>query len=237
MNEKEFLIERFKQNNINLYPEQVEKFLTYYSYLIETNKKFNLTAITDFNEVVEKHFLDSCLNYNYFKEGASLCDIGSGAGFPAIPIKILRPDLNVTMVDSLNKRVNFLQEIIEKLNLPNTKAIHSRAQELANFVDRECFDYTIARAVAPLNILLELCAPYTKINGEIISLKSVNFDNELKTAQNAIKVLGLELKNIETIILQTESEKITRKIAYFVKKIHTPPCYPRPKNKVNTNPL
>jgi len=237
MNEKEFIISRFKQNNIDLNEVQAEKFLIYYNFLIETNEKFNLTAITNFSDVVEKHFLDSCLNHNYFNLNATVCDIGSGAGFPAIPLKILRPDLDFTLVDSLNKRVNFLNDLIEKLQLTKIKAIHSRAQELGEIVGRENFDYTTARAVAPLNILLEFCSPYTKVGGEIVALKSLNYEQELVEAKNAIKILGLEIKNVENFILENNSQKITRNILYFTKKQHCPTTYPRPKNKITTNPL
>ena len=236
MNEKELIIEKFNQNNISLTPDQATQFLEYFNYLTETNKLYNLTAITNFDEVVEKHFIDSCLNHSHFTQNATLCDIGSGAGFPAIPLKIIRPDIEVVMVDSLQKRINFLNQTIEKLNLKNIKAIHSRAQELGQIVGRECFDYVTARAVAPLNILLELCAPYCKVGGEIVALKSVNLDDELKAAQHAIQVLGLKLKSTDTFEIDA-NEKITRKIVYFSKIKSTPAQYPRPKNKVNVNPL
>ena len=235
--EKEFIFTTFKQHNIQLSDTQISQFLSFYHLLIETNKQFNLTAITDFEEVVEKHFLDSCLNYLDYLPNSTVCDIGSGAGFPAIPLKIMRPDLTITMVDSLNKRINFLNECTKKLNLSNTKAIHSRAQELASIVGRECFDYVTARAVAQLNILLELCAPYVKLGGKVVALKSMNAETEIEAAQKAIKTLGLELEKTENYVINSKNEKYTRKFIYFVKKNHTPAQFPRPKNKVTTNPL
>ncbi len=235
--EKEFIITTFKQQNIPLSDKQVNQFLSFYELLIETNKLFNLTSITEFDEVVEKHFLDSCLNYSTFLPYTSVCDIGSGAGFPAIPLKIVRPDLKITMVDSLNKRVNFLNECIQKLELENINAIHSRAQELSEVVGRENFDYVTARAVAPLNILLELCAPYVKVGGKVIALKSNNAELELTQAKNAIKILGLKLEKIENYEINSKTEKFTRKIINFVKESKTPTQYPRKKNKVTTNPL
>ncbi len=235
--EKEFIFNSFNEHKLALNEEQINQFLTYYRFLIETNKSFNLTAITDFEEVVEKHFLDSCLNADHFSKGASVCDIGSGAGFPALPLKILRPDLQIIMVDSLNKRVNFLQELVKKLHLQNTKAIHSRAQELYTICGRETFDYTTARAVAPLNILLEFCAPYTKVGGEVVALKSKNADAEIDQAQHAITTLGLTLKNVDNYSYLSNNEEITRKIIYFTKIKHTPAIYPRPKNLIKTNSL
>ncbi|MBR4270363.1 MAG: 16S rRNA (guanine(527)-N(7))-methyltransferase RsmG [Clostridia bacterium] len=238
MNQPEVLKEIFNLNKISLNDLQIDQFLLYYKLLIETNEKFNLTAITDFEEVIQKHFVDSVINYTHFAKNGLVCDIGSGAGFPAIPLKIMRPDLKIVAVDSLNKRVNFLQEIAQKLGFENFEAIHSRAQELHQFRPRESFDYVTARAVAELNILTELCAPYVKINGEFIALKSANIDEELLKSKHAILTLGLTKPIIEDyIIISKNTQSLNRKILYFKKVNHTPLAYPRPKNKITQNPL
>ena len=159
----EIIKELFNKNNIILNNKQIEQFEQYYNLLTEYNKVINLTAITEIHEVVTKHFIDSVINYKFYKENSTICDIGSGAGFPGIPLKIIRQDLNVTLVDSLNKRINFLNTVIQQLELSNINTIHTRAQELQQFVPRETFDYTISRAVASLNILLEFGLPLVKL--------------------------------------------------------------------------
>lgn len=227
----------FNLHKITLKNTQINQFYRYFELLIEYNKQFNLTAITDFDEVIVKHFIDSVLNYKHFKQNSTLCDMGSGAGFPGIPLKILRPDLNIILVDSLNKRVNFLKNVINELNLSNITAIHSRAQELQTIVPRETFDYITARAVAPLNILLELCIPYLKVKGEMIALKSVNFEEEINKSQNALKHLNCCVNNIEKHNLTINDENITRNIIYIIKNSVTDEKYPRQKNKIELNPL
>ena len=238
MKNKEILLDLFQKHNISLTNEQAEQFLQYYEILIETNKFLNLTAITDFSEVVVKHFIDSVFNYKYFKQNASICDIGTGAGFPAIPLKIMRPDLNFTLVDSLNKRINFLNNVISLLKLTNITTIHSRAQELPEHnVSRETFAYTTARAVAPLNILIEYCIPYTKTNGEFIALKSQNSENEIKQAQNALKILNSSIILIEKHNLTLNNENLERNLIYIKKNKKTETKYPRLKNIIKTKPL
>ncbi len=238
MENREILIDLFKKHEILLKNEQIEQFLQYYAILIETNKVLNLTAITDFSEVVVKHFIDSVLNYKYFIQNSTICDIGTGAGFPAIPLKIMRPDLNFTLVDSLNKRINFLNTVISLLKLKNITTIHSRAQELQEHnVSRETFDYTIARAVAPLNILAEYCIPYTKTGGEFVALKSLNCENELHNAKNALKTLNSSIISIEKYNLSLNNEIFERNIIYIKKDDKTPSKYPRPKNLIKTKPL
>ena len=214
----EIIKELFNKNNIILNNKQIEQFEQYYNLLTEYNKVINLTAITEIHEVVTKHFIDSVINYKFYKENSTICDIGSGAGFPGIPLKIIRQDLNVTLVDSLNKRINFLNTVIQQLELSNINTIHTRAQELQQFVPRETFDYTISRAVASLNILLELCIPYTKTDGQMIAFKGNNIENDIKTAQNALKTLNSNIHEIKEYKILGNNETFTRNIIYITKE-------------------
>lgn len=234
---EEIIENLFKMHKITLNSTQINQFYRYFELLIEYNKQFNLTSITDFKEVIVKHFIDSVLNYTYFKQNATICDMGSGAGFPGIPLKIMRPDLSITLVDSLNKRVNFLNNVIKELNLTQIAAIHSRAQELQNIVSRETFDYITARAVAPLNILLELCIPYLKINGEMIALKSINYNEEINNAKNALKLLDSSINHTEEYTLNNTNDTYQRAIIYITKNDRTDLKYPRQKNKITLQPL
>ena len=233
----EIIKELFNKNNIILNNKQIEQFEQYYNLLTEYNKVINLTAITEIHEVVTKHFIDSVINYTFYKKNSTICDIGSGAGFPGIPLKIIRPDLNITLVDSLNKRINFLNTVIQQLGLSNINTIHTRAQELQQFVPRETFDYTISRAVASLNILLELCIPYTKTNGQMIAFKGNNTENDIKTAQNALKTLNCNIHEIKEYKILGNNETFTRNIIYITKEKSTDPIYPRSKNKIELKPL
>ena len=238
---KNILTKIFAINNIPLNDLQIQQFLLYYELLIKTNEKFNLTAITLFEEVAQKHFVDSVINYAHFAENSSLCDIGSGAGFPAIPLKIMRPDMSIVAVDSLNKRVDFINATINELKLNNIKAIHTRAQELQQILPRESFDYVTARAVAELRILSELCSPYVKINGEFIALKGNKVDGEIENCRHAISVLGLASPVVKDFQIKSlNNEKFptqSRKILYLKKLKTTPLEYPRPKNKITQKPL
>lgn len=228
-----------KRNNITLTQNQLEQLGQYYDLVIEYNKEFNITAITELDDFACKHFADSLLGYEYYKANSIICDIGTGGGFPGIPLKIARPDLNITLVDSLQKRVNFLNTVIHELNLTDIVAIHSRAQELPQHkVSRETFDYVISRAVAQLNILSELCLPFVKIGGEMVAYKSQNAEFELKNAQNSINLLGGELFTITEYDLQTITNETLKRSLIHIKKIkQTPTKYPRPKNKITTQPL
>ena len=183
--------------SISLSQEQKRQFVTYYEYLIEKNKVMNLTAITEYEEVIVKHFLDSlsivkagCFEQNALN-GKSVIDIGTGAGFPGIPLKIAFPQLKITLLDSLNKRVNFLNEVIDMLGLSKVEAVHGRAEDYAKQKEyRECFDFCVSRAVANLSTLSEYCIPFVKEGGCFISYKSGKIDEELSQAGNAVKVLG-----------------------------------------------
>lgn len=201
--------------------------------LIETNKVMNLTAITEENEVLIKHFLDSALPEKLIGSNSKVIDVGSGAGFPAIPLKIVRPDLEICMVDSLNKRVNFLNDVIKELKLSKTQAIHSRAEDFAKN-HREGFDIAVARAVAPLNTLVEYLLPFVKIGGKAIVYKSTKLDEELSKSTTAIKILGAEVEKIEKFLLENDIE---RNVLILKKIKPTPKQYPRAKNLPKTKPI
>ena len=225
--------EIFNKYEIKLTNDQIEKFVEYYKLLVEWNEKFNLTAITEFKDVVVKHFLDSVLPYKEIKDNSTLIDIGTGAGFPGIPLKIINNSLNITLVDSLNKRITFLNEVINKLQLKNITAIHSRCEDIAKTSKRESFDYVVSRAVAKLNTLSEYCAPLVKNGGTFIAYKSEGSQEELDISKNAFNLLNLKLEKI----LNYNIENNTRNIL-FIKKFNTiKSIYPRDKNKPKTNPL
>lgn len=234
MNKKEFLKQAFNSYDINLTETQIDKFLQFYDFLIAENQKFNLTAITDFEEVVYKHFIDSALPYKNFKQNCFVIDVGSGAGFPAIPLKILREDLKFVMIDSLNKRVNFLNETISLLSLNNISAIHTRAEEYAksNF---EKFDYALSRAVAQTPTLCEYLLPLVKVGGCAVMYKSQKLDEELSNSNKAISVLGGKIDKIEDFELKEYSS--SRKILYLLKVKNTPKLYPRGKNLPKIKPI
>lgn len=224
----------FKKYNINLNDFQIEQFEKYFSMLIETNKVMNLTAITEEDDVAVKHFLDSALPEKFFPQNATVIDIGSGAGFPALPLKIVRSDLKITMVDSLNKRIGFLNDVIEKLNIEGANAVHSRAEDFAKD-NREKFDAAVARAVAPLNTLVEYLLPFVKVGGVCIIYKSSKLAEELKNSQKAIEILGSKVEKIEKYYI--EEKELEREILILKKIKNTPPKYPRDKNKPKLNPI
>ena len=212
-----------EQININLENEQIKKFYEYMNLLIEWNEKFNLTAIVEPKEIILKHFIDSLTIEKYINEGEKVIDVGTGAGFPGIPLSIYKPKINITLLDSLNKRIIFLQEVIEKLEMKNIEAVHGRAEEFAKN-KREMFDIATSRAVAPLNILLEYLLPFVKIGGTCLCMKGSNID-EVDDAKNALEVLGGKIEKIETIKLP-ESD-IVRNIIIVRKVKNTPVKYPR----------
>lgn len=221
--------------NINLTDEMVSSLDEYYKYLVEYNENVNLTAITEYDEVMIKHFYDSLILSTALPSGnIKLVDIGAGAGFPSVPNAIYNKDLNVTIVDSLNKRIVFLEKLCERLNINNVKPIHARAEEYAE-KHKESFDIATARAVARLNILVELCLPFVKLGGMFIALKSKNGSEELDEALNGIKILGGEVLDIRSFNLpynMGERELI------IIKKVKTTPSkYPRRFSIIKNNPL
>ncbi len=217
-----------KEFGIVLSEDQLCQFMRYYELLIEWNERVNLTAITDFNEVLKKHFTDSLSlvkAYNDFSD-KSLVDIGTGAGFPAIPLKIAFPGLKVTMIDSLNKRINFLNTVIIELGLEDIEAIHGRAEDFSRDKNlRENFDVCVSRAVANLSILSEYCLPYVKVGGCFVSYKSGKINEEIKEAGTAISILGGEIK--ETVEFMIPGSDIYRSLAVINKIKKTPDKYPR----------
>ena len=224
--------ELFKKYNIDINEKEKLLFNNYYNDLIEKNKVINLTAITEKNEVYIKHFIDSVLSLKNIKDNSKLLDVGSGAGFPGIPLKILNNTLDITLLDSLNKRVNFLNEEIEKLGLSNIKAVHGRAEDYIN-VSRETFDYVVSRAVARLNTLLEYCLPYVKLGGYFIAYKSMDTDEEIDESKNALNILGGKIEKVDKINLEGND----RTLIYIKKVKNTPNKYPRGQNKPKSLPL
>lgn len=239
MNPDEFKQQLAKQN-INLTDEQMTQFETYFEFLVSENEKMNLTAITEKTQVYLKHFYDSItLGFEYtdlLNKDISVCDVGSGAGFPIIPIKIVNPDLKVTIVDSLGKRINFLKELAVKLNLQDCDFVHMRAEDAGQSKDyREQFDLVTARAVAKLNVLSEFCLPLTKIDGTFLAMKTENAAEEVDIAKKAIAVLGGKLIDTKEFTLSDDAGK--RVIVEISKKKITPKQYPRKAGTPSKKPI
>lgn len=210
----------------------VDNFDKYYNLLIEGNKICNLTAITDEDGVVEKHFYDSIFPQKYFSLNAKVLDIGAGAGFPSLPLKLVRDDLSFTLLDSLNKRINFLNNTIQTLNLKNIESIHGRAEDFAKLSDyREKFDITTARAVANLKVLSEYCLPFVKVGGQFIAYKSGNCEEEINEAKQIICELGGKISKIIDYNIGENS----RKLVIIEKTKETPKKYPRPIKQIKNS--
>ncbi|MBR6779019.1 MAG: 16S rRNA (guanine(527)-N(7))-methyltransferase RsmG [Clostridia bacterium] len=217
----------------NLIEKNREKFDIYYQELVSYNDKVNLTAITDKYDVFTKHFLDSILSIDAIPDNANIVDVGAGAGFPSLPIKIVRPDVNITMVDSLNKRVTFLNYICEKLNVKSNN-VHSRAEEFAK-TKREFFDVAVARAVAKMNTLLEYLLPLVKVGGIVIAYKGANIAEEFVDCDKALETLGGKvLKSLRFDLPNGYGE---RNIVIIEKIKQTPAKYPRAKNLPKIDPI
>lgn len=230
------LKEKVEKLGIELNDYQVKQFYNYMKLLIEWNKKINLTAIIDPEDIILKHFIDSLTIAKYINEKDKIADIGTGAGFPGIPIKILNPENEMLLVDSLNKRIKFLEMVIQEDKLKNIKVLHGRAEEIGhNKAYRGNFDVVTSRAVAKLNILLEYMLPLLKLGGKCICLKGPNIEEELEEARNAIKILGGQIDKIEQMELPYSDNRRNIIIIKAVKQ--SPNKYPRKPGTPTTSPL
>lgn len=237
MNEEQFLL-ALEQKGITLNPQQVKQFELYFETLVEWNEKINLTALTEKKDVYLKHFYDSITSAFYydFTKNLHICDVGAGAGFPSIPLKICFPHLKVTIVDSLKKRIGFLNHLADVLNLKDVAFYHERAENFGkNRQMRESFDVVMARAVARMSVLSELCIPLVKKNGVFIAMKGAQANEEVQVARKAIRLLGGELKEIETFTLPEEESE--RSIIIIEKNGKTAKKYPRKPGTPGRDPL
>ena len=229
-------INDLKAIGIELSDEQLEQFLTYYEMLIEKNKVMNLTAITDFDEVLEKHFEDSLslIQAVDLEKSQAVIDLGTGAGFPGIPLKIAFPNLQITLADSLNKRILFLNDVIQKLELERIETVHGRAEDLAkNAKYREQFDLCVSRAVANLSILSEYCLPFVKIGGKFVSYKAGECDEEVTASKSSVFLLGGKISDVKKF----ELGESKRAFVIIDKVSGTPKKYPRKAGTPSKDPL
>lgn len=232
------LTKKVKELSIVLNDKQIQQFEQYYNILVEWNKVMNLTAITEYEEVVEKHFLDSLtiVNAINMEKIETLIDVGTGAGFPGIPLKIAFPHLKVTLLDSLNKRIKFLNEVINLLELDDIKAIHGRAEDYAKQAEyREQYDICVSRAVANLATLSEYCLPYVKVDGLFVPYKSGEIDEELKSSEKAVSILGGKVE--EVVKFQLPGTDIGRSFVKIHKIKETKKKYPRKAGMPTKEPL
>lgn len=233
---KEILQKEAKKIKVTITDQKAEQFFRYMNLLREWNEKMNLTAITEPKDIILKHFVDSVTILDYIKKGANVIDVGTGAGFPGVPLAILREDIQITLIDSLKKRVNFLNEVTHTLGLTQVESIHARAEELAQSEDyRERYDIVTSRAVANMSTLLEYMIPFCKIDGVCICMKGSNVEEELKKSEKAARILGGRLEKREEFFLSNQENKrniiLVRKIAY------TPKQYPRKQGKPAKEPI
>ena len=234
----ELLENGLKNFNIDVNDTMLEKFEKYREILVEYNKNMNLTGITEQREVYIKHFLDSVAIFKdgYIMDGLSVIDVGTGAGFPGIPYKICNPTIKLTLLDSLNKRINFLKEVCTNIGFDDVEFVHGRAEDFGQNEDfREKFDIATARAVANLPVLLELCIPFVKVGGFFICLKGPNAENEVEEAKNAMYVLDVKL--VENIEVSLPDEELKHRILVFKKIKETLGKYPRKAGKLSKKPL
>lgn len=234
MNERELLINGLEQICPKVCPQTVDKFLNYSKILLEKNKVMNLTAITEPIEVVSRHFLDCAMITNDIISKEKVIDIGTGAGFPGLPLAILCEDTQFVLLDALRKRIDFLNEVISELGLKNVTAVHARAEEFAS-KNRQSFSGAVSRAVADLSVLSELTLPLVKVGGEFIAMKAQDCKEEVERAKNAVNILGGDTPVIKTYtVVQSD---IVRAIVKIQKIKDTPPKYPRRFAKISSSPL
>lgn len=230
------LREELNKLNIEISDSELERFDKYYDLLIDWNSKMNLTAITEKKEVLYKHFLDSLSPMRYLSiSKKKILDLGTGAGFPGMPLAIMNSDANFVLVDSLNKRVNFLNEVTEKLGLLNVECIHARAEDFANTTARESFDFVFSRAVANLSTLSEYCLPFVKLGGFFIPYKSDKSDDEIDSANRAVSLLGGKINKMEEYELGYDN--ISNRLVFIEKIKHTGKLYPRKAGVPGKQPL
>ena len=234
---RELIKKYMAELHLNITDEKCDKFVLYYEMLIEYNSKFNLTAITDCEDVILKHFVDSVSIVNIFDLNGeySLIDIGSGAGFPGIPLKIMFPSLKVTLVDSLDKRVKFMNAVIERLQLTNIEAVHGRAEEFGQSKKRESFDLCVTRAVSNLSVISEYCLPLVKIGGYFIPYKSKEIESEIFQYEMAIEEFGGVIDDVSIFTLPYSD--ITRSMVLIFKDTETPKKYPRRSGMPEKKPI
>ncbi len=225
----------FSRAKMALSEEQYRQFRVYADFLAEKNAVMNLTAITEPHDVAEKHFLDSVLPLTmaHIPAGASLVDVGAGAGFPSVPMKIMRPDIRPTLLDSLNKRVGFLKELTRILGI-DAECIHVRAEDAGHTPMHESFDAAVARAVSRMPVLCEYCLPLVKVGGTFLALKGGDVADELESSKKAIKTLGGELADVISYALPSGDR---RTLVVIKKTKNTPEAYPRAQGKINSKPL
>lgn len=238
MEKTDRFLKSLEKLNIHLNEKQVYQFIKYYEMLIETNKVMNLTAITDFDEVIDKHFVDSLALVQAIDLNKELkvIDVGTGAGFPGIPLKIAFPELDILLLDSLNKRIHFLDQVISELGLENIQTIHGRAEDFGkNPLYREKFDLCVSRAVANLSTLSEYCVPFVKVDGYFISYKSGKVQEELDASRHAVDILGGKVeKCLNYALADTDME---RSLVVIHKLKPTKKAYPRKAGKPSKEPL
>ena len=238
MTNEDILRQGIKDFGIEVNDQMISDLKTYREILVDWNQKMNLTGIEEEKEVFIKHFLDSisAVRNGYIKDGISLIDVGTGAGFPGLPLKICLQNIKLTLLDSLNKRINFLQEVSNTVNLENVEFIHGRAEDFGKDSDyREQYDVATARAVAGLPILMEFCVPFVKVAGYFVCLKGPNANLELEESKAAMDVLGVEF--IEKIDIELPNEELKHNILVFKKVKNTPEKYPRKAGKPAKSPI
>lgn len=231
--EYEYSKDLFQQYGVELTVENYDKLRIYANFLVEYNENVNLTALTEPKDILIKHFLDSILMLKYVEipENSALIDVGTGAGFPSVPIKIMRPDIKLTLLDSLNKRIAFLEQLCEKIGA-DAEFIHGRAEDFSKLPEyREKFDFSCARAVANMSLLSELCIPFVKVGGKFLAMKGKGED--ISEGQNAVELLGGKISDVVDYTLEGDERKIviTEKIS------QTSPKYPRNSSKIKKKPL